>query len=113
MLYFLLYLWSLIPKITGIFVILSIVIVLLGVMWLVSEGEVCVDFKAPIVKLYLILTAIFAFLTFTLPSQKDALVIYLVPQIIQSEGIKDVTQVLNKLPAVLRKEIEQYLEEKK
>ena len=115
--YFLVYLWTRLDGIKwvlGFFSTIGVIgIIILGLAALIFND--CNDFPKESVKRclkYLCVTILITMpVDIAIPSKKDMLLIYFIPQVAHSEAITDTMDVINKLPKALGNELKKYLEE--
>lgn len=70
-----------------------------------KNGVNCLKFIIPIFTIIL-------FMFLAIPNKRDALIVYFIPKIAKSDVAIDTLDIVNKLPKVLQKQINEYLGEK-
>lgn len=123
--YLLIYIWSRLDNIGScfLFIFLATALCCLWLCWLYIssyEGLLELDNIEPderrgTYKKYLKIMLPIAITSFCilmlLPSKKDAVLIYTLPKVINSQAAGDTMEIINQLPAAIRKQLEEYLNE--
>ena len=117
--YFLIYFWTRLDAISGVLGFLQFIVFIGTVGYIIAcavfyfnAREKKEESKLPFRKRYLLPMFFIGFATLATPSKQDALYIFFVPQIANSEAAEDAMAIIQKLPKALRLELEGYLEEK-
>ena len=108
-----LYLWT---RLGAIHVISVAMLVLSGIcfitiaLWLALEADTnLLRYIRPTLITFSVALAIIVLV----PSKQDAVIIYLVPKIVEHKTTAEVMEIVNRLPAVLRKQVNEYLSAEK
>lgn len=118
--YFLIYLWTRLDVLNGFYLViasLSLVAIAIIAFSVIDfdnseqgDAEIWAIIKKPVkVLLTILITCILLFIL--TPTKKDTLFIYFIPKITHSEFAIDSMDIINKLPKVLQKQINNYLNE--